>query len=90
MPPNHPRIVTVRIRQANSLGGAMKRIRLWLDDQKIQTTTFTTAADAKGYTFTIGFRSNEDASHFRRQFSDTRGPAHRKSPASAEGFELSN
>jgi hypothetical protein len=46
----------------------MSRIRTWLDAQKIQTATFTTAADANGYTLTVGFRNAGDAERFRFQF----------------------
>lgn len=56
--------VTVRVPEGDPLGDAGKRIRTWLDSQKIQIATFATAADAKGYTFTISFMDASDADQF--------------------------
>ena len=66
--PNESHKIIVRVRHGDSLGDAMCRIRSWLDDQKIETAGFTTAAKAGGYTFTIGFQSSADADRFRHQF----------------------
>jgi len=60
--------VAIRVSKGYPLGDAMSRIRIWLDNQKIQPATFTTAADANGYTLTIGFRDQRDADRFRLQF----------------------
>jgi hypothetical protein len=61
-------MVAMRVSKGYPLGEAMSRIRTWLDAQKIQNVIFTTAADANGYTLTIGFRNTEDAERFRFQF----------------------
>jgi hypothetical protein len=56
--------VTVRVPGSDPLGDAGKRIRTWLDSQKIQIATFATAADARGYTFTISYMDVSDAEQF--------------------------
>jgi hypothetical protein len=56
--------VTVRVPEGDPLGNVGKRIRTWLDSQKIQIATFATAADARGYTFTISFMDDSDADQF--------------------------
>ena len=68
MPLNDPFSVMVRVFPGDPLGDAMNRIRTWLDSQKIQTASFTTASDAGGYAFTIGFKSIAEASRFRLEF----------------------
>jgi hypothetical protein len=60
--------VGIRVSKDYPLGDAMSRIRIWLDSQKIQSVTFTTAAYANGYTLTIGFRNMADAERFRFGF----------------------
>ena len=68
MPLNDPFTVVVRVFPGDPLGAAMNRIRTWLDGQKIQTASFTTASDAGGYALTIGFKSIAEASRFRLEF----------------------
>jgi outer membrane lipoprotein-sorting protein len=58
----------VRLSQRDQLGESMKRLRIWLDSERIEPSEFTTAADAGGYTFTITFRSLRDVEHFCTQF----------------------
>ena len=70
MQPSNPLTSIVRVPRGDDLGDAMSRIRTWLDGEKIQTTTFTTTVDARGFMLTIGFVSIGDARRFRRQFSD--------------------
>jgi hypothetical protein len=86
MPFNDPYTVSVRVSRGDPLGDAMKPIRTWLDSEKIQTAAFTTASDARGYTFAIGFRNIGDADRFRQQFADV---AARQSYASTEGRRAS-
>jgi hypothetical protein len=90
MPLNDPLAAVVRVPHGDPLGDAMKRIRIWLDGEKIQTTTFYTMADARGFTLKIGFLSALDADRFRRQFSDhpDKGASSRP-PAPAERIGLS-
>lgn len=68
MPFNDPLKAIVRVTHGNSLGDAMSQIRNWLDAEKVQSSTFTTSLDARGYTLAIGFRSSIDADRFRRQY----------------------
>jgi hypothetical protein len=63
-----PFVTVVRVTEGVPFGDAMTTIRAWLDGQKIQPAAFTAAADAKGYTLTIGFRTIEEASRFNLQF----------------------
>jgi hypothetical protein len=56
--------VTVRVPEGDPLSDAGTRIRTWLDSQKIQIATFATAADTRGYTFTISFMDGSDADQF--------------------------
>jgi hypothetical protein len=63
-----PLTTVVRLSQGNELGATMKRLRIWLDSERIEPSDFKTAADAAGYTFTIGFRRPQDAKRFRTQF----------------------
>jgi hypothetical protein len=58
----------VRLSQGDQLGETMKRLRIWLDSERIEPSEFTTAVDAGGYTLTFAFRSLEDAERFRAQF----------------------
>jgi hypothetical protein len=60
-----PLTAVVRLSASDELGEAMRRLRIWLDGEKIQPAVFATGADAAGYTFTIGFRSAQDANRFR-------------------------
>jgi hypothetical protein len=60
--------VGIRVSKGYPLGDAMSRIRVWLDSQKIEPATFATAADANGYTLTIGFRNQGHADRFLFQF----------------------
>ena len=60
-----PLTTLVRLSQ---LGATMKRLRIWLDSERIEPSDFKTAVDAAGYTFTIGFRRPQDAERFRAQF----------------------
>jgi hypothetical protein len=46
----------------------MKRLRIWLDSERIEPSDFKTAADGAGHSFTIGFRRPQDAKRFRAQF----------------------
>jgi hypothetical protein len=85
MPLNDPYTVIVRVSPGDPLGDAMNRIRTWLDREKVQTATFTTASDAKGYTFTIGFKNIGDAGHFRQQFAGV--TARQRYGARAEGSQ---
>jgi hypothetical protein len=61
-------MTVVRLSQSDQLGAAMKRLRIWLDSERIEPSEFTTALDVAGYTFTIGFRRPQDAERFRAQF----------------------
>jgi len=63
-----PLTTIVRVSEGVPLGGEMKKIRLWLNTQKIHPAAFMTAADARGYTFTIKFTTVEEAYLFRHQF----------------------
>jgi len=63
-----PYISIVRLSQGDTLGVTMNNIRVWLDAQKIRPAEFKTSADVKGYTFTLGFRTIEEAKRFRAQF----------------------
>jgi hypothetical protein len=63
-----PFITVVRLSPGDELGATMATLRSWLDRQKIQPATFITAVSAGTYTFTIGFRSDQDADRFRAQF----------------------
>jgi len=63
-----PYTSTVRLSEGDALGTTMNKLRAWLDAQKIQPAEFRTSADGRGYTFTIGFRTIEDATRFRAQF----------------------
>jgi len=56
--------VTVRVSEGEPMGDARKRIRNWLDSQKIQITNFATAVHTRGYTFTIPFMDVSDADQF--------------------------
>jgi hypothetical protein len=66
MPMSDPFSVVVHVPEG--LGEAMKQLRLWLDGEKLQATSFTTSIDAKGFTMTVGFASIEDADRFRQRF----------------------
>lgn len=63
-----PLNVVVRLSQGHELGETMKRLRIWLDSQKIRPTVFKTMPDAKGFTFAISFRDVQDADRFRARF----------------------
>ncbi|HEU0215797.1 MAG TPA: hypothetical protein VFQ90_03995 [Stellaceae bacterium] len=63
-----PMTTVVRLSQGDQLGTTMKRLRIWLDGERIEPREFKTVADAAGYTFTIGFRRPQDAKRFRAQF----------------------
>jgi hypothetical protein len=63
-----PFTVIVRISKGASLGETMKRLRLWLDGEKIQIAQFETAVDAGGLRLSMGFRTIQDADRFRAQF----------------------
>jgi len=63
-----PLTSVVRLSRGDELGATMKRLRIWLDSERIEPSDFKTAADAAGYTFTIEFRSPKDAKRFRTQF----------------------
>lgn len=63
-----PYFSIVRLSQGDALGVTMNKIRVWLDAQKIRPAEFRTSADAKGYTFTLGFHTIEEATQFRAQF----------------------
>jgi hypothetical protein len=63
-----PQTVVVRLSQGDPLGATMSRLRTWLDNAKIQPATFRTEADAKGYTFTVGFATSDQADRFRARF----------------------
>ena len=63
-----PLTAVVRLSKGEPLGQTMSKIRTWLASQQIHPTDFTTAADARGYTFTVGFRDTQDADRFRAQF----------------------
>jgi outer membrane lipoprotein-sorting protein len=68
---NRRRLTTVvLLSQGDQLGAAMKRLRIWLDSERIEPSDFKTAVDADGYTFTIGFRRAQDAKRFRAQFGE--------------------
>jgi hypothetical protein len=69
MPLNDSLTVTVHLSTGDTLGAVMSRIRTWLDGQKIQAATFTTAPNAASCTLTIGFRNSFDADRFRQEFS---------------------
>ena len=60
--------VRVRVPHSEDLGETMKKIRIWLDHQKIQPMSFRTTGDARGYLLTIDFRTEETAEYFRQQF----------------------
>jgi len=66
MPMSDPFTVVVHVPEG--LGEGMKQIRLLLDEEKLQATSFTTSIDAKGFTMTVGFASVEDADRFRQRF----------------------
>ena len=72
-----PLSTVVRVSLPGSeFGETMIVLRTWLDRQNIQPTAFKTAPDGvDGYTFTIGFRSPEDAGRFRSEFGNPTGPA---------------
>jgi hypothetical protein len=65
-----PLTTVVRLSQGDQLGETMKRLRIWLDSERIEPSEFKTAVDAAGYTFTIGFRRPQDAKRFRAQFGE--------------------
>jgi outer membrane lipoprotein-sorting protein len=67
-------VVVVHVSEPTSLGNAMNKIRSWLDEERIEPARFTTATDATGHTFTIGFKSIEDANRFHHQFRDAGTP----------------
>jgi hypothetical protein len=50
------------------LGATLMQMRVWLDSENIDLANFRTAATAENYTFTIEFRSPQDADRFRAQF----------------------
>lgn len=88
---NDPLTAIVRVSPGEPLGTVMGRIRTWLDREKIQTTTFSTKVDARGFALTIGFHRAGDADRFCRQFSDAPSDGASSWPhSSAEGFGLSN
>ena len=60
--------VRVHVSDGNTLGGTMSRIRTWLDQNKIEPKSFSTAVADGGLTLTIRFRSEADAELFRAQF----------------------
>jgi hypothetical protein len=60
--------VRVRVSRVGVLGETMQKIRIWLDHQKIQPTSFRTTADPRGYLLTLEFGSEEQAERFRQQF----------------------
>jgi hypothetical protein len=49
----------------------MNAIRLWLDSQKIQPTTFKVVPTARAFGFQIGFRQEHEAERFRQEFANT-------------------
>jgi hypothetical protein len=55
-----PQTTVVRLSQGDELGATMKRLRIWLDSERIEPSDFKTAVDAAGYTFTIGFRATHN------------------------------
>jgi hypothetical protein len=63
-----PLTAVVRLSQGGELGATMKRLRIWLDSERIEPSDFKTGVDAAGYSFTIGFRRPKDAERFRAQF----------------------
>jgi hypothetical protein len=60
--------VRVRVPHAEDVGETMRKIRIWLDHQKIQPASFRTTADSRGYLLTLEFRTEETAERFRQQF----------------------
>ena len=63
-------IVRVEKRPESSLATTMNDIRVWLDHQKIEPTSFTPVAKAEsGAFFEIGFNSDEEARLFKKAFS---------------------
>jgi hypothetical protein len=67
-PYSYPFTTVVRLSSGAELGSTMKRLRIWLDSEKIQPAAFWTQAEAEGCKFTIGFRHVVDADRFRAQF----------------------
>jgi hypothetical protein len=64
-----PLIAVVRVSFGGTLGAAICKIGIWLDQQKIQPEELTIAIDGSGYRFTISFLSFGEAERFRAQFS---------------------
>jgi hypothetical protein len=63
-----PHTIVVRLSEGDRLDHMMRRLRIWLDAEKIQPGGFKTQVGGKGYTFTIGFLAIGDADRFRAQF----------------------
>jgi len=68
MSKRNPLVATVRVSEGDQLGETMKRLRIWLDSERIQPSEFTTAVDSGGYMLTFAFRNLQDAERFRAQF----------------------
>jgi hypothetical protein len=90
MPFSDPYTVIVHVSPGDPLGDAMNRIRTWLDKEKVQTATFTTASGSSGYTFTIGFKNIGDAGRFRQQFADVTARRSYGSPAEGGQAEIND
>jgi hypothetical protein len=63
---NPPFVVRLENKPTRSFGAAMNEIRAWLDHRKIEPTSFAKADTGVG--FEIGFRSEDDAELFQREF----------------------
>jgi hypothetical protein len=50
------------------LSDTMAEIRTWLDSERIEPASFKTVVGRGGLGFEIGFKSEQDADRFRRQF----------------------
>jgi hypothetical protein len=60
--------IRIRVSHGSPLGDVMKDIRVWLDSQKIQPSSFKTTIDGIGYLLMLSFRDEQVAERFRQKF----------------------
>ena len=73
----HPSPLSIILR-LSKFCDTMRKLRVWLDGEKIYPAQFKTAVDACGYAFTIGFRNIDDANRFRARFGAQLRPSKRE------------
>jgi hypothetical protein len=81
-PLTDPYVVKLRVPKDEDLGAFMGKVRVWLDSKHLYARPFTTSADARGYTLTVGLPMIAAADRFRREFRSNISDEHR-SPGQA-------